>query len=80
MSRRGMLGFAAAACVACCAGPFLAAIGGISLIGFVGTLAFGVVSVAVAGGVIAAVLVVRHRARPSVSGAVPVDLTPRRYD
>lgn len=80
MSRRGMLGFAAAACVACCAGPILAAIGGISLIGLVGTLAFGAVSLAVAGVVIAAVLVVRHRARTSASGAVPVELTPRRDD
>lgn len=78
MSRRDMLGFAAAACVACCAGPFLATIGGISLLGLSGTLAFGVASLAVAGVVIAAVLVLRHRSRTSVSGAVPVELTPRR--
>lgn len=80
MSRRGMLGFAATACVACCAGPFLAAIGGISLIALVGMLTFGVASLAVVGVVIAAVLVLRHRSRRSASGGVPVELTPRRND
>ena len=61
MSRRRMFGFAAAACVACCAGPFLAAVGGIAALGAIGTVAFGIAALAVAGVAIAALVVVRRR-------------------
>lgn len=80
MSRRGLLGFAAAACVACCAGPFLAAIGGIAAIGLVGSLTFGVASLATAGAIIVGVMAVRRRSRSSAAVDVPVELAPRRSD
>lgn len=61
MSRRSLFGFAAAACVACCAGPFLAAIGGIAALGAIGTSAFGVAAAAVAGLAIVVLVIVRSR-------------------
>lgn len=61
MSRRSLVGFAAAACVACCAGPFLAAIGGIAALGAIGTSAFGVAAAAVAGFAIVLLATVRSR-------------------
>ena len=63
MSRRNLFGFAAAACVACCAGPFLAAIGGIAALGAIGTSAFGLAALAVAGVAITALVVIRRRLR-----------------
>lgn len=61
MSRRSLFGFAAAACVACCAGPFLAAIGGIAALGAIGTSAFGVAAAAVAGLTIVVLVIMRTR-------------------
>lgn len=75
MSRRRLFGFAAAACVACCAGPFLAAIGGIAALGAVGTSAFGLAALAVAGVAITALVVIRRRLRVrSCAQAQPVEL------
>lgn len=61
MSRRSLFGFAAAACVACCAGPFLAAIGGITVLGAIGTAAFGVAAAAVAGLTIIVLVIMQAR-------------------
>ena len=63
MSRRSLFGFAAAACAACCAGPFLAAIGGIAALGAIGKAAFGVAAVAVAGLTIMVLVIMRSRKR-----------------
>lgn len=79
MSRRGLLGFAAAACAACCAGPFLAAIGGIAVLGVAGTFVFGLVALAVASMVIVSIIALRRRSRAATHpGDVPVTLTPTR--
>lgn len=63
MSRRELLGFGAVACVACCVGPFLAAIGGIAALGAIGTVAFGVAALALAAVAITALAIVRRRLR-----------------
>jgi len=44
----GLLGLGAAACVACCAGPILALLGGLTIAGLASTLLFGVAGLAVA--------------------------------
>lgn len=75
MNRRSMFGFAAAACVACCAGPFLAAVGGIAALGAIGTVPFGITALTVAGIAIAALVVVRRRQRIRASSSPsPVEL------
>lgn len=66
MSRRDLLGFAAAACAACCAAPFLVAVGGIAVLGTAGTLTFGIAALAVAGTAIALLGVARRRLRSQV--------------
>lgn len=79
MSRRGLLGVAAAACVACCAGPFLAAAGGIAVLGAAGSVAFGVSAIAVAGFAIAVLTMARRRHRGEVRSEAepaPVELGP----
>lgn len=42
-----MVGLGAVACVACCAGPILAFLGGLTVAGLVGTILFGVAGLAV---------------------------------
>ena len=78
MSRRSMLGFAAAACVACCAGPFLAAVGGIAALGVIGTLAFGVVALIVTGVAIVSLTALRRRFRSTDPDDATVELSPTR--
>lgn len=46
----GLLGLGAAACVACCAGPILAFLGGLTIAGLASTVLFGVAGLAVAVG------------------------------
>lgn len=78
MSRREILGFVAAACVACCIGPIVAALGAIAALGVVSTIVIGVAGLLIAAAVVAAVVVARHR-RPSACAieteTVPVELT-----
>lgn len=78
MSRRSTLGFAAAACVACCAGPILATIGGIAALGVIGTAAFGVGALVVAGTTIAAVVLSRRQRLRAQPDSQPVELGPTR--
>ncbi len=78
MSRRGKLGFAAAACVACCAGPVLTAIGGIAALGAIGTLAFGVVALIATGVAIASVMALRRRFLSRDPDDASVELSPMR--
>ena len=47
-SRFGMLGIGVAACVACCAGPILAFLGGLSVVGLANTPVLGGASVVIA--------------------------------
>lgn len=77
----GIVGFGAAACVACCAGPILAFLGGVSVAGVASTWFFGIGGLLIAAVAVAAVavLVVRRRqqqpscAAPSAE-PVPVQL------
>jgi hypothetical protein len=77
-----LLGIGAAACAACCAGPMLAFLGGLSLAGLVSTLVFGTVGLLVAAGAaVAAQLVLRRRRGSSCDpdqAPVPVASPSRR--
>ena len=77
----GLLGVAAAACVACCAGPLLAFLGGLSIAGlasttFIGGLGFVIAIVAAAG----FIGVRRHRRAcgPTDGSSVTVDAPARK--
>ena len=79
--RAGILGIGAAACVACCAGPILAFVGGIVALGAVGTFLMGATAVALALIAVATVLLARRtRPRSCTTGAAdPVAVeSPRR--
>ncbi|HUP86904.1 MAG TPA: hypothetical protein VM143_14695 [Acidimicrobiales bacterium] len=72
----GIVGIGAAACAACCAGPVLAILGGVTIAGVAGTMFVGVASLLVA--VVAAVAYVGVRRRRSIARAVdnpPVAVT-----
>jgi mercuric ion transport protein len=71
----------AAACAACCVGPILALLGGLSVAGLASALVFGTVGIVVAvGAAVAALLVVRRRSssRGTEPAAVPVAPPSRR--
>lgn len=77
----GARGICAAACAACCVGPLLAVLGGITLAGVTGTFLFGAVSVVaagLAGGVFLALRRRRHVACPPVSTSVALNAPRRR--
>lgn len=59
-----MVGLGAAACVACCAGPLLAFLGGLTIAGTVGTVFIGTAGLVVAVVGAAAFVVVRRRSEP----------------
>lgn len=71
----GLLGLGAAACVACCAGPILALLGGLTIAGLAGTLVIGVAGLAVTA--IAAVtwLTVKRRSRQACRAATDQPVT-----
>ncbi len=69
MNRRELLGVAAAACAACCVGPFLVAVGVVASLGIIGALVAGVGALIVAALVILAMLALRRR-RP---GELPTE-------
>jgi hypothetical protein len=80
--RRGWrtLGLAGAACVVCCVGPLLAAVGGIGAVGsFAAWLLWPTAGAAVAAMTVAAVLVLRRRQPDESDGSapVPVELSAR---
>lgn len=81
----GLLGLAAATCAACCAGPVLAFLGGVTVAGIVGTAFVGILAATVAVVVVVAFLVIRRRravtacvAGPKGDGPVPVAAPVRR--
>jgi hypothetical protein len=56
-----VLGVGAAACVACCAGPILAVVGGLSLAGLASTLLICSGGLVIVAAALAALLVIRRR-------------------
>ena len=56
-----ILGFGAAACVACCAGPILAFFGGLGIAGLASTLLIGSVGLVIVAAAVAGFLVTRRR-------------------
>ncbi len=78
MSGRRLLGFGAAACVACCA-PLLLSVGGIAAVGLAGTLIFGVIAILVAVVLIVVLLGLRRRGQTRAQAETqPVQLGPPR--
>jgi hypothetical protein len=75
-----ILGVGTAACVACCAGPILAILGGLSLAGLASTLLIGTTGL-VAAAALAPLLVTRRRRNNcpvSDDSPTPVDAPTRR--
>lgn len=56
-----VLGLGAAACVACCAGPILAFLGGLGIAGVASTLVIGATGFLITVAAVAAIVVVRRR-------------------
>lgn len=80
MKRRELAGLAAAACVACCTGPILAALGSVAALGLVGSVAFGAAALVVSASVIGVVLAARSRMRRrDLVHQQPVALGPTRF-
>lgn len=85
--RRGglnILGLGALACAACCAGPILAFLGGVSIAGLVSTTVIGAAGLVIAAVALVAYLAVRHRRAISCAvrsnDPVPVLAPTRRAD
>jgi hypothetical protein len=80
MRRRELAAVVAAACVACCAGPIIAVLGGLGAAGLVSTLFIGTGGLLIAALAGVAFLAVRRRRSPASKGEpepVPVELTRR---
>jgi len=80
-NRFGMLGIAVAACVACCAGPILALLGGLSLAGLASTVVVGTAGIVIA--VVAGIALVAVRRRrtawnDNADDSIPVAAPTRR--
>lgn len=69
-AKRGweLVGFGAAACVACCAGPILAFLGGLSIAGIASTWFIGISGLAIAAVAAVAYLAVRRRRQQAACG------------
>ena len=74
------IGIGLVACVACCAGPILAILGGISVAGLASTTVIGSAGLVISAlAAIAYIVVRRRRARPGAdTDAVPVQLLARK--
>lgn len=68
----GLIGVGAAACVACCAGPILAFLGGLTIAGVASSLVIGVAGLAFAAIAGSAWLIVKRRGRNRCA-ATPTD-------
>lgn len=79
MSRRGIIGFGAAVCVACCIGPIVAVLGAIAALGVVSTMFIGAAGLLITAAAVAVFVVVRHRRAecPTVPETVSVELSRR---
>jgi hypothetical protein len=67
-----VVGIGAAACVACCAGPILAFLGGLSLAGLASTAFIGAGGLAIAAGAITAFVLVRRSNTTSATPTQPI--------
>ena len=65
----GIIGIGAAACVACCAGPILAFLSGLTIAGVSSTLVIGVAGLGLAAVAAAAWLILRRRGRHGCADA-----------
>lgn len=75
-----ILGLGAAACVACCAGPILAFLGGLGIAGVASTLLIGAGGLLITIAAVVAFITVRRRSTACASpddGPVPVSLSTR---
>jgi hypothetical protein len=63
-----LLGVGAAACVACCAGPILAFLGGLGVVGLAGTLVVGAGALVLVAVAAAGALAVRRRRAAATCG------------
>ena len=63
----GLLGVGAVACAACCGGPLLAVLGGLSLAGVAATVVLGAAGLVLALAALVAYLVVRRRQRRTLA-------------
>lgn len=74
----GLVGLGVVACVACCAGPILALLGGLTIAGLASTLVIGIGGLAVAAVSAVAWLAVRRRHNSCGDGGIdgPVPLAP----
>ena len=75
-----VVGMGTAACVACCAGPILAILGGLSLASLASALLIGAAGLVIAAVALAALLIARRHAgcRVSDDSATPVAAPTRR--
>lgn len=78
----GIVGVGAAACAACCAGPLLAIIGGITIAGLAGTLFLGAVSLVAVVAAAVGYFAVHRRRQAAVCAideiAVPITFMTKR--
>ena len=75
-----LVGIGAAACVACCAGPILAILGGLGLAGVGSTPLIGSAGLAITAGAIVAFVALRRRKTscPTIDQTTPVAAPQRR--
>lgn len=79
----GLLAIAGAACIACCIGPIMAFLGGVTILGVASTTVIGIGGVFIATLAISAAVVVLRRRRqsscatPAAAEPVPIELTTR---
>lgn len=75
-----ILGIGAVACLACCAGPIMALLGGLGIAGLASTLLLGAGGLLITASAIAAFIVVRRRRTTCTTpdeGPVPVGFSTR---
>lgn len=79
----GLLAFAGVACIACCIGPIMGFLGGVTILGVASTTFIGIGGLLIAAMTIAAAIIVLRRRRASrcatgtVPETVPVEVTSR---
>ena len=72
----GVLGLGVAACAVCCAGPILAFLGGLGLVGLASTFVIGWVGLLVVAATIVAYIVLRRRRASCAAPATTVNVAP----
>jgi hypothetical protein len=67
-----IIGVGVAACIACCAGPILAFLGGLGVAGLASTALIGLTGLAIAAAALVGVVVVRRRRSTCGTAVAPV--------